>query len=185
MSRWLPSPLLSVALLLLWLMLNQSVAPGHLLLGAALGVIAPLLARPLQPHGHARIRRPFALLRLLGFATIEIVRSCFNVSSIVLFRRAEGVNAQFIHVPLDLRNPQGLALLSCLINSTPGTVWVEILPHNHSLLLHVFDLHDAAWWVDTIKTRYERPIIEVFEGDAGDAGAAAAARAATGEGGTP
>ncbi|MHB1375330.1 MAG: Na+/H+ antiporter subunit E [Thauera sp.] len=169
MRRWLPSPLLSASLLLMWLLLNQSMAPGHWLLGAALGIVAPLLARPLQPHGHARIHRPLALFRLLWFSAIEIVRSCFNVSQIVLLRRSADVNSQFIRVPLELRSPHGLALLSCLINSTPGTVWVEIIPESHELLLHVFDLHDEAWWVDTIKTRYEQPIIEVFEAPEPDA----------------
>ncbi len=163
MRRWLPAPLVSASLLLMWLMLNQTVHPAHWLLGGVLAIAAPLLARPLQPHGHARLRRPRALLRLLWLSAIEIVRSCFNVSGIILLRRSEQVNSQFIRVPLELRSPHGLALLSCLINSTPGTVWVEILPDRHELLLHVFDLHDEAWWVDTIKTRYEQPIIEVFE----------------------
>ncbi|MCK2125681.1 Na+/H+ antiporter subunit E [Thauera aromatica] len=163
MRRWLPSPLLSLALLAMWLLLNQSAEPAHWLLGAVLGIVAPLLSRPLQPHGHARIRRPLALARLLWMAAIEIVRSCFNVTQIILLRRSADVNSQFIRVPLDLKSPHGLALLSCLINSTPGTVWVEILPERYELLLHVFDLHDEAWWVETIKTRYEQPIIEVFE----------------------
>lgn len=164
MRRWLPAPVLSLALLLMWLMLNQSIELAHWLFGALLGVSAPLLARRLQPHGHARIGRPLALLRLLWLLTIEIVRSCFNVSGIILLRRSAGVNSQFIKVPLDLRSPQGLALLSCLINSTPGTVWVDVLPDTHELLLHVFDLHDERWWIETIKTRYEQPIIELFEG---------------------
>lgn len=166
MRRWLPSPLLSASLLLMWLMLNQTLEPAHWLLGGVLGVLAPLLSRPLQPHGHARIRRPLALFRLLWMAAVEIVRSCFNVTQIILLRRSADVNSQFIRVPLELKSPHGLALLSCLINSTPGTVWVDLLPGDdgrQALLLHVFDLHDAAWWVDTIKTRYERPIIEVFE----------------------
>ena len=163
MRRWLPSPLLSLGLLLTWLLLNQSLEAAHWLLGAALAIVAPLLARPLQPHGQARIRRPLALLRLLGFSAIEILRSCFNVSQIILLRRSADVNSQFIRVPLDLRSPHGLALLSCLINSTPGTVWVDLLPDSHELLLHVFDLHDEAWWVETIKTRYEGPLIEVFD----------------------
>lgn len=166
MNRWLPTPLLSVGLLLMWLLLNQTIELGHWLLGSALGLVAPLLARPLQPHGHARLRRPLALLRLLGFAAIEIVQSCFNVTQIILLRRSADVNSQFIRVPLDLRSPHGLALLSCLINTTPGTVWVDLLPEKHELLLHVFDLHDDAWWVNTIKTRYERPIMEVFESSA-------------------
>lgn len=163
MRRWLPSPLLSLSLLLMWLMLNQTAHPAHWLLGGALAIAAPLLARPLQPHGHARLRRPRALLRLLWLSAIEIIRSCFNVGQIILLRRSADVNAQFIRVPLDLRSPHGLALLSCLINSTPGTVWVELLSERHELLLHVFDLHDEQWWIETIKTRYERPIIEVFE----------------------
>lgn len=163
MRRWLPSPLLSVSLLLMWLMLNQTVHPAHWLLGGALAIVAPLLARPLQPHGHARLRRPRALLRLLWLSAIEIIRSCFNVGQIILLRRSADVNAQFIRVPLDLRSPHGLALLSCLINSTPGTVWVELIAERHELLLHVFDLHDEQWWIETIKTRYEGPIIEVFE----------------------
>ena len=53
------------------------------------------------------------------------MRSCFNVAQIIVLRRSADVNARFIRVPLDLKSPHGLALLSCLINSTPGTVWVD------------------------------------------------------------
>lgn len=164
MNRWLPFPATSATLLTIWLLINQSVAPAHLLLGVILAVIIPLALRRLQPLPALRLSRPMALLRLLSMALIEIVRSCFNVSRVILFVKAEGLESRFIRVPLDLRNPYGLALLSCLINSTPGTVWVEILPEGHQLVLHVFDLHDEQWWIDTIKQRYERPLIEVFEG---------------------
>lgn len=164
MKRWLPSPLTSIMLMLLWLLLNQSLEPAHLLLGACLGVIVPRLVAPLlQPIGYPRPKKPLVLFRLLAMALVEIVRSSFNVSRIILFAKAEGLNSQFIKVPLDLRNPYGLALLSCLINSTPGTVWVEILSGSHELALHVFDLHDEKWWINTIKTRYEKPLIEIFE----------------------
>ncbi|TMS58353.1 monovalent cation/H+ antiporter subunit E [Imbroritus primus] len=164
MKRWLPSPGVSGTLMLLWLLLNQSLDPAHLLLGAFLGVLVPVLVAPLlQPIGYPRLAKPLALFRLLTMALVEIVRSCFNVSRIILFAKAEGLNSQFIRIPLDLRNPYGLALLSCLINSTPGTVWVEILPGKNELALHVFDLHDEQWWIDTIKTQYEKPIIEIFE----------------------
>ena len=87
MNRWLPSPLLSIGLLLTWLLLNESIAAAHWLLGAALGLLAPLLVRPLLPHGHARLRRPRALLRLLWLSAIEIVRSAFTVGELILLRR--------------------------------------------------------------------------------------------------
>lgn len=163
MRRWFPSPLLSVVLLIIWLLLNQTLAPGHLLLGALLAVVVPLWVQPLRPMAPVGIKKPLVMARLLSMALVEIVRSCFNVSRIILFTHPEGIESQFIRIPLDLKNPYGLALLSCLINSTPGTVWVELLPDSNDLALHVFDLHDEQWWVDTIKTRYERPLIEIFE----------------------
>lgn len=163
MKRWLPSPWMSAVLLLVWLLLNQTLEAAQVLLGAAVGIAVPLLIRNLQPLGYPRPSRPLILLRLLAMASVEIVRSGFNVGRIILFTRPKGLNAQFIRIPLDLRNPFGLALLSCLINSTPGTVWVEILPGSSQLALHVFDLHDEQWWIDTIKTRYEQPLIEIFE----------------------
>lgn len=163
MKRWLPSPWISFALLLFWLLLNQTLEPAHLLLGAFLAIVVPLLTKSLQPMPYPRIRKPFKLFRLFGMALVEIVRSCFNVSWLILFTPKSKLNSQFIKIPLTMRDPYGLALLSCLINSTPGTVWVEILPEKHELALHVFDLHDEQWWIDTIKTQYEKPLIEIFE----------------------
>jgi multicomponent K+:H+ antiporter subunit E len=162
MKRWLPYPLVTLGLCVFWLLLNQDAGPGNLLLGAALGIAVPLLTRALLPLGYPRPRRPAAIAHLLAVSLREVVRSCFNVSRIILFADYKQVNSQFVRVPLDLRDPYGLALLSCLINMTPGTVWVEILP-DYELALHVFDLHDEEWWIATIKQRYEQPIIAIFE----------------------
>lgn len=163
MKRLLPHPVVSLGLCALWLLLNQSLSPGNLLLGVLLGIAVPLLSRRLVPLGYPRMRAPAAMLRLLVMATVEIVRSCFNVSRIILLGSKQKANAQFIRVPLTIRDPYGLAMLSCLITMTPGTVWVEILPEHYELSMHVLDLHDAQWWINTIKNRYERPLITIFE----------------------
>ncbi|MFA7667497.1 MAG: Na+/H+ antiporter subunit E [Burkholderiaceae bacterium] len=164
MRRVLPFPGVSLALLVTWLLLNQSVAPGDLLLGSLLAIVAPLLARPLQPHDYGRLHRPLLIPKLLIIVLIDVTRSAFNVGQIILFGRTEGLNTQFIRIPLDMHSPHGLAVLSCIINTTPGTVWVEVLPDTHELVLHVFDLQDTQWWIDTIKGRFERPLMEIFEG---------------------
>lgn len=160
MRRWLPSPLLSLVLLSLWLLLNQSIELSQLLLGSILAIAAPLMTASLRPF-KATIGKPAAILRLFCWSFLEIIRSCFNVSRIILFSK-DKVNSKFIKVPLDLHDPTGLAVLSCLINCTPGTVWVEILQDTHELSLHVFDLHDEAWWIATIKQHYETPLISIF-----------------------
>lgn len=166
MTRWLPYPLVSLALCILWLLLNQAFDPASILLGAVLGIVVPLLVRNLQPLGYPRLRAPLVFIRLIGMAGVEIVRSCYNVSRIILAPDYDKVNSQFIRVPLHLTDPYGLAMLSCLLNMTPGTVWVEILDEGYELSLHVFDLHDEKWWIHMIKTRYEQPLIEIFETEA-------------------
>ncbi len=162
MKKLLPRPLLSLALLGLWLMLNQSLAPADWLLGALIACAIPLWVRPLLTH-RLQIHKPWALVRLLGWSLVEIARSALAVSSIILFRRSKNVHSEFIRIPLDMHDPHGLALLSCLINCTPGTVWVDIVD-NHELLLHVFDLQDEIWWQNTIKSHYEQPLMQIFEG---------------------
>jgi multicomponent K+:H+ antiporter subunit E len=165
MTPWLPFPFVSLSLCALWLLLNQTLDPANLLFGVALGIAVPLLSRRLQPFGYPRLRAPLTFLRLASMAFIEIVRSCFNVSRVILLGDYRSVKTQFLRVPLTLRDPYGLAMLSCLINMTPGTVWVEILPENYELSLHVFDLHDQQWWIHIIQERYERPLIAIFESE--------------------
>src|SRR5690606_24023065 len=85
MKRWLPFPYLSAALLVCWLLLAQSLANADLLLGLLLAFAIPLLMRSLLPLPRARVWRPWLLFRLLSASMVEIVRSCFNVSRIILF----------------------------------------------------------------------------------------------------
>jgi multicomponent K+:H+ antiporter subunit E len=144
-------------------LVNQSVHISDILLGLVLAIVIPNWFRAILPV-EVYIRKPIVIARLITGSLIEIIRSCFNVSVLILFTKRDGLNSQFITVPLDLRSPAGLAVLSGIINTTPGTVWVELLPGTYDLALHVFDLHDEQWWIDTIKTRYERPLIEIFEG---------------------
>jgi multicomponent K+:H+ antiporter subunit E len=162
MSWLLPYPLLSAALLVLWLLLNQSLSPGHLVLGSVLAVLASWAMAALRPE-KPRIRRPGAALRLAGLVLIDILRSNLAVGRIIVRSREPGVSAGFMTIPLDMRSRQGLAVLSIIITSTPGTTWVNYDEAKGTLLLHVLDLVDETVWVRTIKDRYERLLMEVFE----------------------
>lgn len=162
MKRWLPAPALSAFLAVMWLLLAQSVAPGHLALALLLGLWVPVATRrmrPLQP----RLRRPGVMLRLFAMVLVDIVRSCIAVSTIILGEPARRQRSGFMSIPLDLRDPHGLAVLSAIINSTPGTVWAEISADRQWLMIHVLDLHDEQWWRATIKDRYEKPLRAIFE----------------------
>ena len=47
-----------------------------------------------------------------------------------------------MQIPLDLQDAHGLAVLACIVTSTPGTVWVGLSPDGATLTLHVLDLDD-------------------------------------------
>jgi multicomponent K+:H+ antiporter subunit E len=162
MSWLLPYPLLSIALLVLWLLLNQTVSVGHLALGSVLAVLASWAMAALRPE-KPRIRRPGAILRLAGMVLVDILRSNLAVGRIIVSPREPGGNAGFMTIPLDLRSRYGLAVLSIIITSTPGTIWVNYDAAKGVLLIHVLDLVDEAAWIRLIKHRYERRLMEIFE----------------------
>jgi multicomponent K+:H+ antiporter subunit E len=162
LRRWLPHPLLSAALFAMWLLLNQSLAVGHVLLGLVLAIAGALIATPLELP-RAIVRRPASIARLAGRVLVDIVRSNIAVGRIILGWRPQGRRSGFLAIPLDLRDRYGLAVLACIVTSTPGTIWLSFDSARGTLLIHVLDLIDEAAWMHTIKHRYERLLIEIFE----------------------
>lgn len=162
MSRVFPAPLLSVALFVLWLLLNLSLSPGNLLLGALLGILAPILMAPLRPQ-HAHVHRPWLIAKLIGRVGLDVIISNLLVARSVLRVGSRPPRSAFVHIPLALRDAHGLAALSMITTVVPGTVWSELALDRSVLLLHVFDLDDEADFIDHFKHTYERPLMEIFE----------------------
>lgn len=150
MTRLLPFPLLSAAILALWLLLNQTVSLGHVLLGGIVALVGGWALTLLEPP-KARIRRPGVIVRLFFSVLVDILRSNIAVARIVLGLGARERSSGFVHIPLDLRDPYGLAVLACIITSTPGTLWASFNPATGMLMIHVLDLIDKREWVETIK----------------------------------
>ena len=159
--RLLPYPLLSAVLATLWLVFNQSLAPGTIVLGVMLGLLLGKVFAMLRPP-KARIRNYPLAARLLARVVFDIVRSNFAVARLIL-RGAGQARSGFVAIPLALTDHHGLAVLACIITSTPGTIWVSYDPAGSMLLIHVLDLVNEQTWIRTIQQRYERPLLEIFE----------------------
>ena len=160
MTRILPFPLVSAGLLGLWLLLNQALSLGHILLGSVLALAGGWVLTVLQ-FPKARVRRIGAIFRLSSLVLADIVRSNIAVGRIVLGLGGPQRTSGFVNIPLDLRHPYSLAALACIITATPGTLWVSF--DEEVLTLHVLDLIDESEWVGKIKGRYERYLLEIFE----------------------
>jgi len=163
MASLLPYPRMSLALLALWLLLNQSLEAGHVVLGLVLALIAPLVLKRLEVPQTA-VRRPAAIVQLGWRVLVDIVRSNIAVARIILLpARGHRITSGFVTIPLTLRSPNGLALLACIITATPGTIWEHADPASGRLTIHVLDLIDEDAWIATIKNRYESLLLEIFE----------------------
>lgn len=161
MSGFLPYPLLTASLLAMWILLN-GLSVGQVLLGGIVSVAASLAMVALQP-AKPRIRRWEMIPRLVLIVLADILRSNIDVTRVILQGRRRTRTSGFVMIPLELRDRTALAVLACIITSTPGTAWVEYHPGSGRLRIHVLDLIDEKAWIDLIKQHYERLLMEIFE----------------------
>ena len=99
MRQLIPSPWMSGALIIFWLLLNKSISVGHIVLAVAAGLVGgwtlSLLDLP-KPH----LQRPGAILRLAGRVFVDIVRSNVAVAGIILGFGRSGRAWGFVDIPI-------------------------------------------------------------------------------------
>lgn len=156
-----PYPLLTLGLIFMWLALS-GFTPGHAILAVLVALAASYALRALG-EASPRIGRYTAIPTLFVIVLYDIIRSNIAVVGIILSGKRYQETSGFITVPLQLTNSAGLAILSIIITSTPGTAWFDYNSARGSVLIHVFDLVDEAAWIELIQNRYERLLLEIFE----------------------
>ena len=159
MRRLFPYPLLWLALLGMWLLLN-SLSLGQLLLGAIVATLACLAVARLDPP-KPRLRNIPAILQLFGLVIVDVVLS--NIAVIKLIVSGRTPRSVFVTVPLQLKEPNGLAILACIITATPGSAWIHYDSMLSKVTIHVLDTEDEAAWNATLKRNYEQRLLEIFQ----------------------
>lgn len=159
---WFAHPAQSALIAATWLLLQQSVAPAHLVSAAALALVLPRLL-----HGFiGRAARPKAwgvAARLTVVVLRDIVMSNIAVARLVLSPSARP-EPVWVPVPLTLRDPMAITLLATIITTTPGTVSCVVDEVNHCILVHALDGSAGADAIAAdIQARYEAPLKEIFE----------------------
>lgn len=160
-SRWLPMPIHSIMLLVVWLMLNGSLSLGHIILGSILAICIPLICAPLQVP-QPKIARPYRAIRYMLMVLGDIVVANIQVALLVVgpMRR---INPGFVAVPLDLQDTLPITVLASTVTMTPGTVSCEVTEDKKWLYVHVLDMpKDEQEVIEHIKQRYEAAIKEIF-----------------------
>lgn len=161
LQRWLPHPLLTLALVLLWMFLLNDFSAGGLVVGLVLGIVIPIITShfwpdrpPLHAHGKA-----IAFVLLVAW---DVVVANVQVAWLIVFRPADRLRVRWVAVPIELESPEAITILAATITMTPGTVASDVSADGKSLLVHCLDAPDVLAAVEQMKTRYERRIKEIL-----------------------
>lgn len=155
-----PHPALSIAIFILWMALNNASSLAQAVMGAILATGLPILTIRFwpEPPAHAKIsvagRLFFVLLWDILVASLEVAK--------LVLGPIKRIKPAFVEIPLDIQDPFVGTLLASIVSLTPGTVSIDIDQSRRILLLHVLDVDDQEALIQLIKTRYEKPLKEIF-----------------------
>jgi multicomponent K+:H+ antiporter subunit E len=157
----LPHPALSAVLFVMWVLLNDSLAPATLSMAALLALAVPWFSRRFWPerpivHDHT------ALLKFIPVFLWDVLVANLQVAWLIV-NVPRKLHPRWIVVPLDVTNAYAITTLANVISLTPGTVSAEVGPDRETLLVHCLDAEDGQEVIDFIKRRYEAPIKRIFE----------------------
>jgi multicomponent K+:H+ antiporter subunit E len=158
--RIFPHPLLTLILWAIWLLLNNSIDPGHIVLGGALAVFIPWLTSSYWPE-QINIRRPWKLVHYILYVLWDILIANVIVAKLILGPQKK-LNPGFLHYELQLTSPVGISLLANTISLTPGTVSCDLTEDRRYLLIHALHIDDVAEIKAEIYRKFEKPLLEIF-----------------------
>lgn len=159
-SRLFPHPVLTVVLWFIWLLLNNTISAGHMVLGALLAIFIPWFTSGFWPE-MVSIRKPWLLAKYVAFVLWEIMIANMVVAKMIL-GRANKLQPGFIAYQLHLESPVAISLLANTISLTPGTVSCDLSEDGRTLLIHALHIDDVAMIKADIARKFEQPLKEIF-----------------------
>ncbi len=159
MRRWVPQPLLSLALCAAWVLLSNDVGAAETAAGVVLGLTVPHVTRAFWPG--VRVRRPLKIVRYLAVLLWDVAVANLQVAALVLGPKRR-MKPAFVTFPLELTNEFAVIVLACTISLTPGTVTVDVDLARRRLLIHCLNAPDPPALVRRVRETYEMPLREIF-----------------------
>jgi len=159
--RLLPMPIHSLLLFAVWLLLNNTVAPGHIVLATFLAIVIPLITSGMQ-DSKPSFHKPLVTLLYVIMVIGDIIVANFEVAALVIGPNKK-LNPAFIAVPIEIEHELPITILASTVSLTPGTVSAEISEDKQWLYVHVLHMTDKDELIALIKQRYERPLREIFK----------------------
>jgi len=161
LTRLFPAPWLSIFLVLFWLLLQNSVSAGQIILGIILATVIPWYSS--RPEGEVtHLHKPFRALQYFLLLLVDIVISNFKIAALILNFRSR-TSPALVEYRLDIEGAIPITILAATISLTPGTISAEISQDKKTLLIHALNVSDTDAMIADIKHKYERRLKEIFQ----------------------
>jgi multicomponent K+:H+ antiporter subunit E len=161
MNKIIPHPILSIALLISWLLLNNTIAAGHIVLGAILSILIPWFTASFWQE-KVCASNPIIFLKFVLVVLYDIIVANITVAKQVLSPN-EKLKPTFFKLPIKIERPLGISVLASTISLTPGTVSCDLSEDRSYLLIHGLSVENVEKEIELIQQRYEKPLLEVFK----------------------
>ncbi len=161
MNKIIPHPILTVSLIIVWLLLNNTIAPGHIVLGTILAILIPWFTASFWEE-RVCAKNPLVFLKFVGVVLYDIVIANLTVARQVLGSNSD-LKPTLFKLPIQLEHPLGISILASTISLTPGTVSCDLSEDKTYLIIHGLSVENVDEEIETILQRYEKPLLEVFQ----------------------
>lgn len=91
----------------------------------------------------------------------EMIKSNVNVAFHVL-NPISSLKPGIVEIPLDAKTNLEITLLANMVMLTPGTLSMDVSTDRKVLYVHSMIIKDKQAFIDEIKTRYEKPLLEIL-----------------------
>jgi multicomponent Na+:H+ antiporter subunit E len=149
----------NILLALVWVASTQPTG-GNLALGFVLGYLI-LLLTPGVGRGSPYFRKVFQLIGFIAFYVKEVVMASLRISWDVL-TPTHYMRPAVLAIPLELETPEEITVLALFISLTPGTLALDVSLDQRVLYVHAMYVTDVESIRHTIKTGYERRVLELL-----------------------
>ncbi len=142
-----------------WMFITDSFTTAGFIIGYLVGLLLIVMMRRFFST-RMYLHRVWAVIFLFFLFLKELVLSSFAVFKLVIQPKLD-IKPAIFELETDLEQDWEITLLSALITLTPGTLVVGISDDQNKLYIHAIDFEDIDEAVSSIKTTFERAILEV------------------------
>lgn len=152
--------LLNVMLTLIWVALTGTFSYINLFIGFVLSHFTLwVISRKSQDKRYFTIA--FKIIGFFFFFLYEVLRANLEVAYEVMTANLN-MKPGIVKLELDAKTDLEITLLANLISLTPGTLVLDVSDDKKVMYVHGMYLEDKKKFIDAIKTRLEKPLLNIM-----------------------